>query len=66
MNFLINKVYAVGTLTSADTETIIQNGIDSITENLIDNFPTLFVAMIVFGIFFGIAWWMMRAFRGKI
>lgn len=66
MNFLIQKAYAVGTLTSADTTSIIQNGIDSITENLIDNFPTLLTAMIVIGLFLGIAWWFKNSVRGKM
>lgn len=66
MNFLIKTANAAGTLTSADTTTIIQNGIDTITESMIDNFPTILTAMIVFGIFLGIAWWFMRSFRGKI
>jgi len=66
MNFLIKTAQAAGTLTSADTATIIENGIDTILESFLDNFPTIFLPMIVIGIFLGVAWWLKNSFRGKI
>lgn len=66
MNFLIKTAQAAGTLTSADTETIIQNGIDSISESIITNLPTIVSAMVVIGIFMGVFYWFGNHFRNKI
>jgi len=61
LNFLIHKAYAVGTLTSADTETVLLNWIDELTANL-PNMKTLLVAMIVISIFGWVIHRVIRAF----
>ena len=60
---LIPKALAVGTLTTAQTTDIVQNGVNEILANLTTNFQTIFVASIVIGVFFGGAYALMRVFR---
>lgn len=62
-NFLIRTAEAAGTLTSATTSAIIQNGVDNVLENLIDNFPKILLPMIVIGAFFSVAYWFVK--QGK-
>lgn len=62
-NFLIKTAEAAGTLTSATTSAIIQNGVDNILDNMIDNFPKILLPMIVIGAFFSIAFYFVRQGR---
>jgi len=60
INLIIPKAHAVGTLTTADTTAIIENGIDQVLDNLIVNFPKIFLPMIVIGLFFGVIYWFIK------